>query len=83
MTTRERRAKELVEENTSLKAPCVPDPAFLLDVEQWGKLAQNPPEKGQDYVFVYQVQSDVSVIRFVERLAQKHHCKVVYCPFSL
>lgn len=83
VTTREQRAKELIEETTSLKAPRVADPAFLLDAEEWAALAQDPPEKDEDYVFVYQVQSDVSVIRFAEELAKKHGCKVIYCPFPL
>ena len=83
VTSREQRAKELIEETTTLKAPRVADPAFLLSAEEWGALAKDPPEKGEDYVFVYQVQSDVLVIRFAEELARKYQCKIIYCPFPL
>ena len=83
VTSREQRAKELIEETTTLKAPRVADPAFLLSAEEWGALAKDPPEKGEDYVFVYQVQSDVLVSRFAEELARKYQCKIIYCPFPL
>lgn len=81
VTTRETKATELIEEITNLKAPRVADPAFLLDASEWSKLACEPKDK--NYVFVYQVQSDVSVISFAQKLAKEKGCKIVYCPFPL
>lgn len=82
VTTRENRAKELIEETTTLSAPRIADSAFLLDAQEWAELAKEPNEK-EDYIFVYQVQSDKMVVEFAEKLARKHNCKIIYCPFPL
>lgn len=81
ITTRETRATEIIEEITGLKAPRVADPAFLIDAADWAELADEPKEK--NYIFVYQVQSDVNVINFAQRLAKEKKCSIVYCPFPL
>lgn len=83
VTTREYRATELIEETTSLRAPRVADPAFLLTAEEWAVEAKEPKEETNSYIFVYQVQSDVSLINFTKKLSEKTGCKIVYCPFPL
>lgn len=82
VTTREKRATEIIEELTDLKAPRVADPAFLLNAEEWAELAEGPKESGE-YVFVYQVQSDKLVIDFAKALAKQNGCSIVFCPFPL
>lgn len=82
ITVRERRAAELIEEVTGIKPPRVIDSAFLLSADDWAKLAQEPKETDK-YIFVYQVQSDRSVVNFANKLAKKKGCRIIYCPFPL
>lgn len=82
VTTRERRATELIEELTNLSAPRVADPAFLLDVQEWEALAK-PYNQQEKYIFVYQVQSDAIIPDFSSRLAKEKNLKIIYCPFPL
>jgi predicted transcriptional regulator len=83
VTTREKRATEIIEEITNLKAPRVADPAFLLTSKEWEEIAQEDKKTEGDYVFVYQVQSDVELINFAQKLAKDKKCKIIYCPFPL
>lgn len=83
ITAREERGREIIEQTTGRKAYRVSDPAFLLSEDEWLKLSR--PVKGikNKFVFVYQVQSDVLLIRFAESIAKKHNLDIVYCPFPL
>lgn len=74
VTTREQRATELIEEITNLQAPRVTDSAFLLDADQWADLASEPTEK-DEYIFVYQVQSDRVIIDIWLSVAAGFSCK--------
>ena len=82
ITTREETGTRIIEQLTDRSAPRVADPAFLLTAEEWGQLAQ-PPRLRKPYVFVYQVQSDVSVVEHAQRLAKEKGLEIVYCPFPL
>ena len=83
ITTREQRGQEIVEEAIGKPAPRVIDSAFFLSEAEWSKLAE--PIKGvtKKFLFVYQVQSDVSLINFAQKMAKKHNLQIVYCPFPL
>lgn len=84
ITTRETRGKEIIEELTGLPAPRVADPAFLLTAEEWSILAEEDKDaKKKKYVFVYQVQSDKSVVRLAEKLSKENDLEIIYCPFPL
>lgn len=84
ITTREETATSIIESLADVHAYRVVDPAFLLSAEEWTRLShfQNQPFS-KKYVFVYQVQSDVSVIRFAKRVAEERNLEIVYCPFPL
>ena len=84
ITTRERRAKEIIEEITGLNAPRVADPAFLLTAEEWSELVEEEKAaKDKKYIFVYQVQQDKVVAKLAEKIAKEKGLKVIYCPFPL
>lgn len=83
ITTRERRATEIIEKYTDRKAPRVSDPAFFLTAEEWRKLEDEDKKAPSRFIFVYQVQSDTEVIKFASKLADQENCKIVYCPFPL
>ncbi len=83
ITTRERRATEIIEKLTDLKAPRVCDPAFLLSAHEWEKLADPVPHYQKKYIFVYQVQSDILIPVVAEKLAKEKNLQIVYCPFPL
>lgn len=84
VTTREERATEIIEELTDLKAPRVADPAFLLSAEEWSQLSVFESERqNKEYIFVYQVQSDVAIVDYAEKLAKEKDLDIIYCPFPL
>lgn len=84
ITTRERRAKEIIEEITGLQAPRVADSAFLMTAEEWSNVAEEvKAAKDQKYIFVYQVQQDKVVAKLAEKVAKEKGLKVIYCPFPL
>lgn len=81
ITTREYRAQEIIKETCRIDAHRVTDPAFLLSREEWLSYSKSPKEK--EYIFVYQVQSDVQVLDFAKKLAKERNCQIVFCPFPL
>lgn len=84
VTTREETATNIIESLTDLKAPRVADPAFLLSMEEWSQLAAFDSKKQKkEYIFVYQVQSDLAVVNYAENLAKEKDLEIVYCPFPL
>lgn len=84
VTTREETATKIIEELTCLKAPRVADPAFLLSMQEWSELAAfDIHRQKKEYVFVYQVQSDLAVVNYAEKIAKEKNLEIVYCPFPL
>lgn len=84
ITTREKRATEIIEEITGLSAPRVADPAFLLTKEEWTNLIEEDIQyKNKKFVFVYQVQSDAIVSKFANKIAKEKKLEVIYCPFPI
>ena len=84
ITTREERATEIIEQLTHLKAPRVADPAFLLTAEEWAALSKYDEQKNKkEYIFVYQVQSDIEIINYAQKLAREKNLDIIYCPFPL
>ncbi|MDF2881126.1 MAG: hypothetical protein K0R54_1683 [Clostridiaceae bacterium] len=83
ITTREKRAKEIIKEITGINADRVVDPAFLLSSTEWENLAAKDGKVPDNFIFVYQVQSDTELIEFAQKLAKDKNCYIVYCPFPL
>jgi hypothetical protein len=83
ITSREDQTRLLIEKYTSCQAPRVADPAFLLSDDEWIALEDKDKNLHNDFIFVYQVQSDIELIDFVKQLASEKKLEVIYCPFPL
>lgn len=83
ITTREKRATEIIKEIIGINADRVADPAFLLSAAEWQSLSDNYDSITGNFIFVYQVQSDKELINFAEKLAKDKNCYIIYCPFPL
>lgn len=84
ITTRESLTTKLLLDLTGEEYARVCDPAFLLDVSDWYSLCERDKKmENKDFIFVYQVQSDIELINFAKKLALKNKCKIVFCPFPL
>ncbi len=53
------------------------DPTLLFSGNWWKKFSQKRLVQ-DDYIFVYMLRPDNSLIRMAKQLARKHNCKVIY-----
>lgn len=83
ITAREKQTAQILNKHLSLKVPQVIDPAFLLTAREWGNLTIADNKCKRKFIFVYQVQSDISLINFAKKLADIKEYEIIYCPFPL
>lgn len=68
ISVREFQAKKLLESFITDHVICqVPDPTFLLDVEEWKRLAVNPNIKGK-YILLFTLQWSPVLVEYCKRL---------------
>lgn len=58
------------------------DPTLLLDSNDWNKLASNK-YKNQDYIFVYNLNRNKKIDRYVEKLAKEKRLRIYYVSYAL
>lgn len=54
----------------------LPDPVFLLNKEEWGKISR-PIRHKKKYVFVYLIQEDINVLCAAKEYAKQHDCEII------
>jgi hypothetical protein len=84
VTSREDWSKKLIKRYSTVDAPRVCDPIFLISPEQWRSL-QIPDERlaNKKFIFVYQIEITLSMIELAEKLSEDTGYEVIYCPFPL
>ena len=75
ISVRERQACQLLESVTGRMIYRVPDPTFLIDSDEWIRMAVEPRSK-QDYVLIFNLGQDESMIQTGIEIARKMICKV-------
>lgn len=77
---REKEGQDLLKKLTGKEAPTVLDPVFLLTKEEWADIAIMPKEK--NYILVYVMEKEKSIMDFAKQLSQKTGLKIIYLFFN-
>lgn len=76
ISVREQKAKEIIERKDAV---VVCDPTLLLNEDDWKKLSANSTMKlNQKYIFVYMLEKNNDLIRFVNILSNKKDLSIIY-----
>jgi len=59
----------------------LPDPVFLLNVNEWSKLCKK--RRNCDYIFVYLIQDDLNVVNCATKYAEEHNLRIISNKKSL
>ena len=77
ISVRETKAKEIIEELTGRKDIRVDiDPTFFISKDEWEEISIIPKEK--DYVLLFVMQENDSILKQAEEYAQKRGLKLIY-----
>ena len=76
ISVREKGLKELLQPLVSVDIKSVLDPTFLLDREEWKKIAIIP-KVSKRYILVYQVCKDRSVLRIARQIAHQINARII------
>lgn len=82
ISVREESAKEILENEFSIKAEVHVDPTLLLSANQWNKVACRQSNK-RPFVLVYMVPYQQSVVNRAQEIAEKNNLKLIYVCRSL
>lgn len=79
LLVREQQGKEIIKEMLRKNADVVLDPTLLFDKEEWINLL-NIQKKTikNDYILLYIIAPNKSIIKFTKKLAKKKNCKIIY-----
>lgn len=77
LSTRENGGKMLIKELTGADVPVVSDPVFLLSAQEWEQITDNQYGLKEDYVFVYSLHKNNSLLSYARKIAEKKNYKVV------
>lgn len=76
LSVRERQGQKIVREITGAEAPVVLDPTLLLNREQWGAIAAEPPGTGA-YILCYCISSPGALAPYIQKLQEATGLPVV------
>lgn len=77
LNVREEDGKKIVEKLTHKKANVVVDPTFLLNKDDWSKMAKDYYIK-QPYIVAYMVNDKKEIFEFIDNLAEQENLKIIY-----
>ena len=75
IAVREKSGVKIIENLGINRSVQVSDPVFLLQREQWEKIAVSP-ETGECYILVYDFDGNTDIERLVKKLAEERQCKI-------
>lgn len=77
ISVREKKLKDILQEDYNIQAECVLDPVFLLNKEEWLKISKrvNTPKK---YVLCYMLEYSDELINHTKELAKRFDAKALY-----
>ena len=76
LSVREASGKALIKQIADMEAECLIDPTFLLDKNEWSKLAPKP-KNNERYILVYLMQRDMSAYSYVQQLKKRLGIKAI------
>ena len=82
ISVREKSGVEILENLGIKNSINVLDPTLLLNKKEWSKLASDK-YKGKNYIFVYNLNRNKKIDKYVERLAKEKHLKIYYVSYAL
>jgi hypothetical protein len=75
LSVRENIGIEIIRNLTGQKSSVNLDPIFLLNKEEWTKIAKQTKEK--DYILVYLMNNDGRILKFIDKLAHELKLKII------
>lgn len=82
ISMREKSGVEILENLGIKNSINVLDPTLLLNKEEWSKLASDK-YKGKNYIFVYNLNRNKKIDKYVEKLSKEKHLKIYYVSYAL
>lgn len=76
LSCREKDGASFIQDLTGKKVPTVLDPVFLLNQEQWSKMAIEPSISVK-YIFVYDLNGNENLIAIAKRIKEKTGYKII------
>lgn len=76
ISVREKQGKALLESFSGLEVEQVPDPALLLDAEDWKKWAEYPATN-EPYILLFTLSYSPEMVEYGKRLAQEAGMKLI------
>ena len=76
ISVRERQGQKIVREITGSRVPVVLDPTLLLNREQWGSIAAEPPVRGE-YILCYCISRPGALTPYIRKLQEATGLPVV------
>ena len=80
ISVREDTGKKIVEKITHKNATVDLDPTFLINKEEWEKIAEKPKEK--NYIVLFAMQKNDSIMQIATKLAKKTGCEIIFITDS-
>lgn len=77
ISTRENSGQEIVQKLTNKDIPVVLDPVFLLSIEDWEKVIDKTYKISYDYILVYSLHENKSLMSQATQLAKQLNYKVI------
>lgn len=81
LSIRETAGQKIVKDLVGLDTELSVDPVFLLNAEDWYKIAQKP--KIDKYILIYKLNTSNLIFDFARKLAAKTGCKIVALNFDM
>ena len=82
ISMREKSGVDILENLGIKNSINVLDPTLLLNKEEWSKLASDK-YKGKNYIFVYNLNRNKKIDKYVEKLAREKRLKIYYVSYAL
>ena len=82
ISMREKSGVEILENIGIKNSINVLDPTLLLNKEEWSKLASDK-YKGKNYIFVYNLNRNKKIDKYVEKLAKVKKLEIYYVSYAL
>lgn len=80
ISVREDTGEKIVKNLTNKKATVDLDPTFLIDKEEWKKIAIKPKET--NYIILFAMQKNDSIMKIATKLAEKTGCEIIFITDS-
>lgn len=80
LSIREKDGQKIVKDLVKIDTELSVDPVFLLNVEDWYKIAKKP--KFEKYILIYKLNTSNLIFDFARKLAQKTGCKIIALNFD-